>query len=121
HLANARSAQSARVALDAAGRHLMAVSGAGEVLWTTPQASRLIEAIGPGGTGSRRLAERAHGWLAETGAPEGRVGESFALEPGNNRSLQLLYLGVVGAADEHLFRLVASSGENQDSHLRQHF
>lgn len=120
HLANARSAQSARVALDAAGRHLMAVSAGGEVLWTTPQASRLIEGIGPGGAGNRRLAERARGWITETSAPEGRVGESFALEPGNSRSLQLLYLGAVGQ-DEHLFRLVASSGENQDNHLRQHF
>jgi DNA-binding response OmpR family regulator len=49
HLANARSAQSARVALDAAGRHLLAVSSGGEVQWTTPQASRLLgSSAGPG-------------------------------------------------------------------------
>ncbi len=120
HLANARSARSAKVALDAAGRHLMAVATSGDVLWTTPQASRLIEAIGPGGAGQLRLGQRARGWLAETSAPEGRVGESFPLEAGNTRGLQLLYLGVVGQ-DEHLFRLVATGGENQDSHLRQHF
>ena len=33
HLANARSAQSARVALDAAGRHLLAVRGEGGIHW----------------------------------------------------------------------------------------
>ena len=36
HLANARSAQSARVALDAAGRHLLAVRSDGRLLWSTP-------------------------------------------------------------------------------------
>ncbi len=35
HLSNARSAQSARVALDAAGRHLLAVKGSGGVHWST--------------------------------------------------------------------------------------
>jgi DNA-binding response OmpR family regulator len=40
HLANARRAQSARMALDAAGRHLMAFSAAGAVHWSTPQATR---------------------------------------------------------------------------------
>jgi len=117
HLANARSAQSARVALDAAGRHLMAVGSAGGMLWTTPQASRLLDAMGPGGAGGRLVAERASAWIAETTAPEQRVGESFSIE---SRNLQLLYLGVVGS-DEHLFRLIASSGENQDNLLRQLF
>lgn len=120
HLANARSAQSARIALDAAGRHLMAVAPNGEVLWTTPQASRLLDALGPGGAGGRLVAQRAGSWIGETTAPEGRVGESFALEPTAARGLQLLYLGAVGS-DEHLFRLIASSGENQDNLLRQLF
>lgn len=44
HLSNARSAQSARVALDAAGRHLLAVRGDGTVRWSTPQATRLVNA-----------------------------------------------------------------------------
>src|SRR5690606_31823980 len=39
HLTNARSAQSARVALAAAGRHLLAVSDGGTIRWSTPQAS----------------------------------------------------------------------------------
>lgn len=43
HLTNARAAQSARVALDAAGRFLVAVDGSGAILWSTPQAVRLLE------------------------------------------------------------------------------
>ncbi|MGV3489897.1 MAG: response regulator [Devosia sp.] len=120
HLANARSAQSARIALDAAGRHLMAVAASGEVLWATPQASRLLDAMGPSGAGSRLVAERASGCIGQTTAPEQRVGESFAIDAPVARGLQLLYLGAVGS-DEHLFRLVASGGENQDNLLRQMF
>lgn len=119
HLANARSAQSARVALDAAGRHLMAVSSGGEVLWTTPQASRLLDAMGAGG-GSQLVAGRASAWVNQNGAQEQRVGESFAIEGVAARGLQLLYLGSIGN-DEHLFRLIASAGENQDNLLRQLF
>lgn len=119
HLANARSAQSARVALDAAGRHLMAVSAAGDVLWTTPQASRLLDAMGAGG-GSQLVAGRASAWVNATGAPGQRVGESFAIEGVSARGLQLLYLGSIGN-DEHLFRLIAAAGENQDNLLRQLF
>jgi DNA-binding response OmpR family regulator len=43
HLANARLTRSAQVALDAAGRYLLAADRDGKVLWATPQASRLIE------------------------------------------------------------------------------
>jgi DNA-binding NarL/FixJ family response regulator len=120
HLANARSAQSARVALDAAGRHLMAVATGGELLWTTPQASRLLDTLQPLGAGSRHVADRASGWIGETTAPESRVGESFSIESPAARGLQLLYLGTIGN-NEHLFRLIATSGENQDNLLRQIF
>jgi DNA-binding response OmpR family regulator/DNA-binding CsgD family transcriptional regulator len=42
HLANARLAHSARVALDASGRHLLATNAYGRVLWSTPQAAKLL-------------------------------------------------------------------------------
>ncbi len=42
HLANARMATSARAALDASGRHMLAVNQEGTVLWSTPQATRLL-------------------------------------------------------------------------------
>lgn len=42
HIANARVMMGARVALDATGRHLLAVDDRGSMLWATPQASGLI-------------------------------------------------------------------------------
>ncbi|MFO8046495.1 MAG: DNA-binding response regulator [Halomonas sp.] len=45
HLTNARRTSSARAALDASGRHMLAVNAAGAILWSTPQASRLLEEI----------------------------------------------------------------------------
>jgi len=43
HLANARANLSAQTALDAAGRHLVALGADGRIVWATPQASRLID------------------------------------------------------------------------------
>ncbi|MEE7459357.1 DNA-binding response regulator [Methylorubrum populi] len=45
HLASARAAQSARAALDTAGRTLFAVDAAGAVLWCTPQAAQVLAAL----------------------------------------------------------------------------
>ena len=42
HLANARMAHSARTALDAFGRFLLAASNTGLMLWYTPQAAKLL-------------------------------------------------------------------------------
>jgi DNA-binding NarL/FixJ family response regulator len=120
HLANARTAQSARVALDAAGRHLMAVSSGGDVHWSTPQASRLLNAIEPSGGATARVSQRVASWMAARGGARINPGESFALDPGSKLSLQFVWLGTI-APDEHLFRLIMPSGENQDDILRQHF
>src|SRR5580692_12222538 len=42
HLANARLAHSARAALDASGRYLLATDASGGVLWCTPQTAKLL-------------------------------------------------------------------------------
>jgi DNA-binding response OmpR family regulator/DNA-binding CsgD family transcriptional regulator len=42
HLANARLANSARAALDVAGRYLLAVDGSGRLLWATPQTHKFL-------------------------------------------------------------------------------
>ena len=47
HLANARNAHRQRLALDGAGRHLVAVDADGRVVWCTPQAGRLLSRIAP--------------------------------------------------------------------------
>lgn len=52
HLTNARMTRSARMALDATGRFLLAANRAGKVLWATPQASeRLAQAFPQRGEG----------------------------------------------------------------------
>ncbi|AHE53116.1 DNA-binding response regulator [Sphingomonas sanxanigenens] len=47
HLANARISHGSQIALDATGRHLIAVDGAGRQRWCTPQAERELTQIDP--------------------------------------------------------------------------
>lgn len=63
HLASARAAQSARAALDTAGRTLFAVAEDGSVLWSTPQAGRLLAGLGADASGAFVLPPRARDWL----------------------------------------------------------
>lgn len=87
HLASARAAQSARAALDTAGRTLFAVSEDGAVLWSTPQAGRLLAGLGATPSGALELPARARDWLrscltaAATGALTltDRDGTAYAL------------------------------------------
>jgi len=116
HLANARSAQSARVALDAAGRHLLAVSAAGAVLWATPQAARLF---GNGDEASLvNLAGRVSAWAERAGGMSPLAGQSLDL-PVAGAVLQLTGLGAVGP-DEYLFRLAATPADHPEK-LRRAF
>lgn len=114
HLANARRAQSARIALDAAGRHLVAFGDDGAVLWSTPQATKLLEiaSVDP------NLAGGFLTWLREhdIDAP----GSSFDLSIAGGPSLQFSFLGLVGGA-EYLFRLSRAQQAGQEDNLRQHF
>ena len=117
HLANARSAQSARVALDATGRHLLALSDRGDVLWATPQARRLI---GVGDDALEMVAEQVRDWAARQGGIA-RLGGSAAEVAGQDgRGLQLACLGLIGPG-EYLFRLSPAAPSNPDAQLRQQF
>ena len=118
HLANARSAQSARVALDAAGRHLLAVRSTGKILWSTPQATRLINAATGSDEGSDLIASRIAGWMQERqgGAKDG----GLVIETGSEASLALSFLGSIGQ-DEHLFRLTGQTQASENDRLKQHF
>jgi len=119
HLANARRAQSARIALDAAGRHLVAFGAEGAVLWSTPQANRLLERSGAGPEAQAAMSRAFAAWRLDSSgrtAPGG--GFELALEGGP--ALQFSFLGVVGG-DEYLFRLAGAEAEGQEDALRQHF
>ena len=120
HLSNARSVQSARVALDAAGRHLLAVKSDGSIHWSTPQARRLVNNATGSDDGIDMVAQHIACWLAGrnlTGAPRG---DAFLLKLKEEAPLELTFLGATGP-DEFLFRLTGSSQRASAEVLRQHF
>jgi DNA-binding response OmpR family regulator len=120
HLSNARSAQSARVALDAAGRHLLAVRGNGKILWSTPQATRLVNAATGSDEGLDMVSARILLWLDERKAGALQKDPGFTVETGGEASLSLSFLGSIGQ-DEHLFRLTSQTQASDGERLRQHF
>lgn len=120
HLANARSAQSARVALDAAGRHLLAVRGNGKVLWSTPQAIRLVNAATGSDEGIELVVARIRIWMDERRLSGPQKDPGFVVETGGEASLALSFLGSIGQ-DEHLFRLTGQTQASDSERLKQHF
>ena len=111
HLANARHTHSARAALDASGRFLLAANATGQVLWSTPQAATLIAGLGTGsGADAFVLPENVRRWLARQDAAAGTSRETIELtESGSPRTLRLSYVGRIGA-DELLLRIVEDEG-----------
>ncbi len=66
HLSNARKIQSARMALDAADRFLVATDRAGRIGWFTPQAYRLLEQRFPRGSENElRLPDSVLAWMLD--------------------------------------------------------
>lgn len=119
HLSNARSAQSARVALDAAGRHLVAVRSNGAIHWSTPQATRLVNAATGRDDGMEIVSRHIADWL-ETRGHDALRETALTIEQPDRATLQLAFLGAMGP-DEHLFRLTAANDKPADVVLRQHF
>lgn len=119
HLANARSTQSARVALDATGRHLLACDAGGGLRWMTPQASRLIhDAVGAGadlGFITRQLAD----WLAG-GEPSASPDAILPITENGKKLFQLAFLEKTGAS-EYLFRVTPANPVSDDEALRKEF
>ena len=99
HLANARSAQSARAALDTAGRTLFAVDVAGAVLWCTPQAAQVLATLGaPEPLG---LPPSGRDWLQKCLAATATA--PLALTDAEGRAHALSFIGRTGP--EILLRL----------------
>jgi DNA-binding NarL/FixJ family response regulator len=112
HLANARLAQSLRVAADLAGRSLLAVNRAIGVLWCTPQAAALCERAGYGA--SERdldLPSAARTALAGLIRRPGGVPCNPARwrAPDSESGVVFTYVGQTGT-DEYLFRVVDGDG-----------
>lgn len=116
HLSNARSAQSARVALDAAGRHLLAVRADGTILWSTPQATRLINAATGSNDGLDIVSRTIGEWMEKQTSRD----TPLVITQSDRPSLQFTFLGAVGA-DEYLFRLTTTNDKSGDALLRDRF
>jgi DNA-binding NarL/FixJ family response regulator len=120
HLANARLTQSAQVALDAAGRFLLAVTQDGEVRWITPQAAKLLgggDNSGFDGSDSVQLSDEVRAWIAERWTAEPTQRQSLIVQTPrqDGRQVELSSIGAVGPA-ELLLRVVevaSGSGETQ--------
>ncbi len=103
HLATARAAHSARAALDASGRHLLAVNLAGEVLWLTPQAEKSF--LITDGENRLTLPAEIRDWVAACNAGDAnRRRNAPALSPVRAGPIRISYVGRIGP-DEFLLRL----------------
>lgn len=106
HLTNARISQGARAALDASGRFLLAASRAGEILWVTPQASKLLNQAFPGVSEQDVLPANVKEWLRQSFDSRTSF-ELKTLQINTARAKSMLELSVVRYAgpDEILLRL----------------
>jgi DNA-binding response OmpR family regulator/DNA-binding CsgD family transcriptional regulator len=119
HLANARLTRSAQIALDAAGRFLLAADREGRVLWSTPQATRLIEQAS--GASGIALPPAVTQWLracADNPATTRQASLTAAFHADGQHRLQVTYIGQVGP-DEQLLRLVAEQSGSDEILLRE--
>lgn len=115
HLANARRERSARMALDTAGRFLLATDARGRIAWATPQAAKLLAEVEASGEG---LPEAVSALLVEAMANPASgpivVGESEA------RRIQLTALGRAGE-DEWLWRMMCDEAGGEEAALRKRY
>jgi DNA-binding CsgD family transcriptional regulator len=117
-MANARLTRSARAALDASGRFLLAVDAAGRISWCTPQAERLLERANT--STSDPLDGTLRDWIAGC-ARQGMAATASLILPIapelGGGTVEVAYLGRIGP-DEMLLR--ARSGDAaQAEHVLQ--
>jgi DNA-binding response OmpR family regulator len=121
HLANARLGHSARAALDASGRYLLATDATGGVLWCTPQTAKLLGlAFGDFHGEGYLLPASVQEWLQKRAHSDVKSAtDSIALETDSSSlKLQLSYVGQV-ASTEILLRLVEGEFENDNLVLKR--
>ena len=121
HLANARIAHSARTALDAFGRFLLATSRTGSVLWCTPQAAKLLGvAFKDFDTEDYVLHRDVQVWLHNCAAalpPSTSTPIDLKTDESSVR-LQLVYIAQLGP-DEFLLRLIEGDIGDDQTLLKQ--
>ena len=109
HIANAKSAQSARAALDASGRHLLAVDLLGRVLWLTPQAEATFNKAGDRAV--MTLPRSIQDWVIACGEGDSKArGQGAIFLQPDGTSVRISYVGKIGD-NEILLRLSAQEME----------
>ena len=113
HLVNARRTRSAQMALDAAGRFLIATDLDGRVLWSTPQAAGLLREADP-------QADQLRAWPADwvINATDLVPGRSVASMTHGHRTVEFHFVGQFGP-DEILLRVVAADPSSGEMLLKQ--
>ena len=120
HLANARMAHSARAALDAFGRFLLAASHSGRVLWYTPQAAKLLgRAFSDFDREDYVLPHDVQSWLHQCAAGQPGTEPSIKLVARtSSAAMRLIYIGQIGP-DEYLLRLLEGEIDDDRTLLKQ--
>jgi DNA-binding NarL/FixJ family response regulator len=111
HLSNARLTQSARAALDVSGRFLLAVNRQGKIMWSTPQAQKLLsDRLSATDSKDLVLPEPLQHWLEQ--AQKGNSGARVqAASLPDHPELKFYYMGNAGP-NEVLLRLAKDSAAN---------
>jgi DNA-binding NarL/FixJ family response regulator len=114
HIANARLAQSARAALDAAGRSLMAVTRDLDVRWCTPRAAVLCDRAGfARPDGGLQLPQRVKDWVGGLiSSPQPRPTGGVHGNELDLADIHFVYMGQTGP-DEYLFRIADKTGPGE--------
>ena len=118
HIGNARKSRSARAALDTTGRYLFAANAAGRLVWSTPQANRLLSLADTEENGEPKLPEAISRWLATR--QDGRADQNtmtLKLEP-SGRTLSIAFVGRADR-DEILLRVTEESVADHPAVFRE--
>jgi DNA-binding response OmpR family regulator/DNA-binding CsgD family transcriptional regulator len=120
HLANARIAQGARSALDATGRSLFAIDEDGHVLWSTPQAGKLLgELFTSDKHRQALLTPSLIGKLTKLRVDPRHATSNFTVDFATHR-VTFTYLSRIGP-NEFLYRLTEDQPGASESVLRRVF
>jgi DNA-binding response OmpR family regulator len=121
HLANARLAQSAYVAMDEARRFLIAVNNDGAILWKTLQAGKLIKPFMDGDAGSEfQFPEYIKQWLNHQIQKTATSPAQLVLSDTNECQVLISYIGQSGA-DEYLLRVIENDFASIQARLSKVF
>ena len=121
HLANARLAQSAYVAMDEARRFLIAVNNDGAILWKTLQAGKLIKPFMDADAGSEfQLPEYVKQWLNHQIQTTATSPAQLVLSDTDECQVLISYIGQSGA-DEYLLRVIENDFASIQARLSKVF